>query len=372
MSVLKSAAPRCRRWALWVLCLTLACLIGAGAVVYTVDPFQLYRQMTRWVPVPHVNLQAYYNLGFAKNYPYNTLMLGSSMTENTWPSVVEAQFGGQAINIPFSGGTLPAYDRMMKVAFANHSLKRVFFCLDSFALATEPGETSMYFPPYLYDNNPLTDVSYLLSMDTLERVVDLLTYNQSGAAPEKLNLDTIYDWSDESTFSRRRTLLSYGDFDKPIGEALPREGRVAQMQANIQQYLLPYVEAYPETEFIFYFPPYSALQWFSEYQRGLLERQLFYREYYAQALLPYPNVKLFDFQAYRPWVEDLDNFKDMAHYGPDINQALTPAMAEGLCLVTDMTQLQANNGELRDIAMTFPVPTAEELAELQAETAMYQ
>lgn len=357
--------PSDRRWALFVLSSLLLLLLLAGGLVYVVDPYQHYRAMTLLTPQVDSTMQAYYNIGMARNLDYDTLLLGSSMTENTRPSRVEAAFGGQVINLPFSGGTLPAYARMMDAAFETRTLQRVFLCLDSFAMAAEPEETNMHIPTYLYDHNPLTDVSYLLSWDSVHKIVELLEYNQDEWTPDTLNLDTLYYWADDTTFGELRTLLSFQYFNMKTVDPLPTVGRTEEVTANIDQYLRPYIEAHPETEFILYLPPYSVLQWYSEKKHGLLERQLYYRTLYAEALLPYENVKLFDFQAHREWVEDLSNYKDMAHYSPRINDEMTLAMARGDFLLTSMEQLEGNNQVLREIAAGYVPPTAQELAERQ-------
>lgn len=357
-----------RRWVWGTLLSALTLLLLAAALIYSVDPFQHYRAMTHMPPKVDGQLQAYYNIGIARNYEYDTLLLGSSMTENTSPRHVEELFGGQVVNLPFSGGSLPPYARMMKAAFDSRPMRRVMIILDSFAIAGEPETSSMHIPTYLYDDSPFTDVYYLLSWDSIEKVIELFLYNAREDTPETLDLDRLYYWGDLVNFGYRQTLLSYAFFDVPEQPPLETEGKVEQMRANINLYLRPFIEGYPDTEFIFYFPPYSAVQWYSERKYGMLERQLFYRTYYAQELLPYDNVKLFDFQAHEEWVNDLDNYKDISHYRPEINELMTEAMARGDFGVTELAQIEVNNRRIREIAKDFEPPTPEYMQELREMT----
>lgn len=362
----KRPGRKYKRWALLTLCFLLGLVILAASVVYVVDPFLHYRRMTIMTPRVESTLQAYYNIGFARNYDYDTLLLGSSMTENTGTTLVEEQFGGTAINLAFSAGTFPIYAEMMKNAFDTREMRRVFIGMDSFALAADPGLVEMDIPMYLYDEDPFNDVYYLLSWDSIERVITLIQYNMEEDTPDDIDLNKLYFWADNVSFNRRRTLLSYPYYDIPMtSEPLTPVGKVAEMQENIDTYLRPFIEAHPETEFCLYFLPYSALQWHSELRLGMLERHMFYRSYFAEQLLPYENVKLFDFQAHRLWVEDLDNYKDMAHYSQYINEEVTLAMAKDEFLVTSLEQVEENSEVIRDIAHSFVPPTEEELQELR-------
>ena len=79
-------------------------------------------------------------------------------------------------------------------------------------------------------------------------------------------------------------------------------------------------------------------------------------EYYLQqkkalieALLPYDNVTVYDFQARTDWICDLNHYIDAKHYGPDINDAMAEAIASGENRVTDGAQVEANNNIIRDL-----------------------
>lgn len=98
---------------------------------------------------------------------------------------------------------------------------------------------------------------------------------------------------------------------------------------------LPFVEQHLDTQFIFFFPPYSAAHWYQFYTQGQMEYHLQQKKALAEALLPYGNVEIYDFQARTEWICDLNQYIDAKHYGPDINDAMAEEMAAGLSRVTD-------------------------------------
>jgi hypothetical protein len=55
-------------------------ILSIGGVNYIVDPFQQYRVKT-FYPIAFTN-QRYQNAGLSKNFEYDSLILGTSMTEN--------------------------------------------------------------------------------------------------------------------------------------------------------------------------------------------------------------------------------------------------------------------------------------------------
>ena len=81
-----------------------------------------------------------------------------------------------------------------------------------------------------------------------------------------------------------------------------------------------------------------------------MEYHLQQKKALAEALLPYDNVEIYDFQARTEWICDLNQYIDAKHYGPDINDAMAEEMAAGLFRVTDAAQLEANNDVIRALA----------------------
>ena len=88
-----------QRWTALTLGLLLAVFAGTAGLVFFIDPFEIYRQATRFTPPIASGTQSYSNAGIAKSYDYDSIIIGSSMTENFVPSQLDSLFGDQALDI---------------------------------------------------------------------------------------------------------------------------------------------------------------------------------------------------------------------------------------------------------------------------------
>lgn len=95
------------------------------------------------------------------------------------------------------------------------------------------------------------------------------------------------------------------------------------------------ITGHPETEYILFFPPYSMMWWDSGYVNGLGEGYFAILEQALPQLLSSENVQVYYFQDQQEIVCDLDNYMDMIHFSPDINQYMMQCIADGQYEVTD-------------------------------------
>lgn len=334
----------------------------AGLVVW-VDPFVCYHA-PRFAFEARSGMQAYYNVGIARNVPYDAVYLGSSMTENTRASQVNELFGVTCAKLSFEGGTMENYRTMLEAAFETHEVSRVFLSLDEFALSAGPDEVPLELPRYLYTPAILDDVQYWFNQSVLfSHVPEALSAMAAGAEPG-IDFDMLYYWGDRMTYGREKALLSMSY--APYGEQLPPDENTAAVGYHLEHCLLPYVQAHPETTFYLYFPPYSVLEWVKYAQTGTLEQALYHRLLAAEALGDYVNVQLYDFQAWSDVVTDLDQYKDSMHHRPEINDAVVEKMAAGE-MRTDPAKIRAANDAIREMVMNFKAPDEEELSQMRAQ-----
>ncbi len=345
-----------------VLAASLALLAAIAGLVAWVDPFICYHA-PRFAFEARSGMQAYYNVGIARNVPYDAVYLGSSMTENTRASQVNELFGVTCAKLSFEGGTMENYRTMLKAAFETHEVSRVFLSLDEFALSAKQDEVPLELPHYLYTPTILDDVQYWFNQSVLfSHVPEALSAMAAGAEPG-IDFDTLYYWGDRMTYGREKTLLSMSY--APYEEQLPPEGDAQTVRYHLEHCLIPYVRAHPETTFYLYFPPYSTLEWVKYAQSGTLEQALYHRLLVAEALADYANVQLYDFQAWTDVVTDLEQYKDSMHHRPEINDAVVEKMAAGE-MRTDPAKIRAANDVIREMVMEFNAPDDEELSQMRA------
>lgn len=95
------------------------------------------------------------------------------------------------------------------------------------------------------------------------------------------------------------------------------------------------ITEHPETEYILFFPPYSMMWWDCGYANGLGEGYFAILEQALPQLLSYENATLYYFQDQQDIICNLDNYMDMIHFAPDINQYIMQCIWDGRCEVTD-------------------------------------
>ncbi len=335
--------------------LTLTLLIGTlgamvGLVVF-IDPFEVYHQAEHFTPPIANGTQIYSNAGIAKSYEYDSVMIGSSMTENFRPSQLDSLFGGRFVKLPINAGSPYNHRQMMEMAFAAHDIRRVLYGIDIELFTYFYTTPKCEMPDYLYDSDIFNDVRYWFNVSVLTDYIPRCLASWGRTDPQQR--DTMYTWGDMYPYGRDAVLKNV-TFTGP-GE--PREavagedeaaGMSQQTMLNVEHNILPFIEAHPDTQFTFFFPPYSLVRWVEFDQAGEMQYHMNQKEAVVRALLGYDNVRIFDFQANLEWILDLDHYIDTSHYGPDINDAMAQAMASGEFEITDPAQIKANNAVIRE------------------------
>lgn len=335
-----------KQWALLTLLLLLAGVGGIIGAVALIDPFEVYHKATAFIPPITNGTQNYSNAGIAKSYDYDSVIIGSSMTENFRPSQLDALLGGRFVKLPINGGSPYNHKQMMDLAFGSRDVRRVFYGLDIESLTYFYTTPKCEMPDYLYDDDLFNDTAYWFNHSVLARYIPACLRTLGQTDPDQR--DTMYMWGDLYAYGREAALRDVVITGETVEQgALSGTPELSQQsRLNVEHNLLPYVEDHPETEFIFFFPPYSLAQWVSFYQQGDLIYHLEQKEALVRALLPYDNVKLYDFQAETAWITDLDNYIDAKHYGPWINDAIVERVAAGENRITDGAQAAQNDAVL--------------------------
>ena len=334
-----------KRWCL----LTAALLLLASAALVLlgvgVDPYEIYHRALFYSPPYNSGTQVYSNAGVARSFTYDSIIVGSSVTENCTPSVYDAALGGRFVKLCMNGGLSRDHARMMDAAFASHEIRQVVYGLDLFAYSQYYNNLKAPMPEYLYDDNLLTDVHYWFNRSVLFSAIPE-ALSRLGASDEDEARDRMYFW-DPPEMPGEQALLSLVDLSSPLPEQ-PISQRLTEFaRGAVEENLLSYVRAHRETTFTVFFPPYSLLYWANEARNGEFETRLAQKELLMRALIGEENVRLFDFQTHDVWVRDYSLYYDLIHYTSPVNDAMATAMAQGTCLIDDASQIGAQIDALR-------------------------
>ena len=315
---------------------TLICLLAAGlilllaaAVMAVVDPLFHFHGPLEGLRYAIYD-ERYQNDGIVRHFDYDAVITGTSMTENFKASEFDELFGVNAVKVSYSGATFRELRENLERAFQTHpDIKCVLFSLDNFCLTAE-GDDLMYegYPAYLYDDDPVNDVNYLLNKDILlDHLTETMAYTAYGL--ETTGFDEYANWMKYYEFGKEAVLSLY---ERPeakwkISPFGPEDRQ--RLEENLEGNILSLTRAHPDTTFYLFFPPYSVVWWDQEQRLGTLEGTIDRQQAAAEMLLGEDNIRLFGFCDAFDVTGDLSLYKDLAHYNEDINSQMLRWMAAG-------------------------------------------
>ena len=305
---------------------------------FIVDPYQQYRKPTLYKTFYGGNERAL-NSGLARHYDYNSIIIGSSMTENFLISK-SSELLNKPIKLSISGGTAHEIFLTLKSAFAdNKKIDTVLIGFDIYAVSGKPtrlrfGDDSI--PLYLYDQNIFNDIFYLANFDTLKDSVKILIapYRFYKTDP-RWNYENMYQWQNQyvKDFGKDKVLKKLKDY-KPTKIDNSNDYSFETMKKSFEYNFLTIVKEHPEVNFIFFYPPYSIITYKIWEDNGSLDDILKFKAYVAEKFTTMTNVKLYDFHDAFKITTNLDNYRDFDHYTQDINNWIIDQIIDGNFLVT--------------------------------------
>ncbi len=310
-----------KKWIICLLSVTLIVVIAFGGMTYYLDPLLQYgKEPGRLTSREYTEM--YSNPGIAKNYDYNAVFLGSSMVENADVTQLDELFGCKTIKVPYSGATSYNHKAILDVCYqSDNKIDYVFWDLDEYALTADYMTTAYPLPDYLYDNDKLNDLSYLLNLDIFYFYTIKDIFNTIKGTQKLMMRDG--SWVDnESIYCKKNALAS---FDYPM-EAKPSKGELYYQEkliSNLKYNILSLVDSHPETTFVFYMVPYSISFWYMEKQNGFLDAHMYNVNTALGEILSRDNTEVHFFQNEENIITNLDNYRDYSHFKPEINSWMT-------------------------------------------------
>ncbi|MBU5445289.1 copper amine oxidase N-terminal domain-containing protein [Paenibacillus sp. MSJ-34] len=297
------------------------------AVTYIFDPLQFYRKATFYTPVFSTE-ERYQNPGLAKNYDYDTIIIGTSMTQNFVPSYVDRVLGGKTMKLSMEGSTANEHYLIAKRAIATGKVKRVLWGLDYFSLKAPNKQDQESFPYYLYDDNPWNDIHYLFNISTAETAATSVA-KQLLSKEAANDLDMLNNWDRYAKYGQDQVLENWRNARNTEFSFQTNEEPLDFIKNTFETNIISLIEQHPEIEFIVYYPPYTILrhQLWSQINEQRYENQLEMKKYMFERFHAFPNVKLYDFQADSDITYNLNAYKDLSHHSQAINETIIDSIA---------------------------------------------
>lgn len=319
---------------------------------YIYDPMQIFHKAWGREETFHTNMRQQ-AAGIINNFhDYDSVILGTSMIENTSSKEASEKLGGKFINISMPGSSYFERAIVLRSLFRQHNVKNILYSLDVnkyFKQAEAyPGYPLSSFD-YLYDESTLNDFKLYANIKYLPCV--LLHSTRKKCIGEKITLDRPSAWFENINFS-----IWFGGLDKWVAsknnkqiiasfkaisdtvEHIKRQETVSLEKVDmtihlakkyIDENIMAFVKTHPNTNFILLDPPYSRIQYAIWAQYDLPKFKV-YKEilrYLAEESDKYPNLEIYSFGE-EPFLDDIAIYKDLTHYHYSINSWMLSAMEQ--------------------------------------------
>lgn len=293
-------------------------------ITYVVDPQQQFRYNENYVSGEQRNI----NLGLARNYNYNAVILGTSTSENILKAEVDNNFKVNSVNLSIMGSTAYEQRNLLEIIINRKDVKMAIYGLDYFAYNFNITEARVATIDY---GKKINILKYVFNISSLEMDLKILVKELLG----KNEKNWIHNWSywgDDFDYGEEKTL----DFSNETKNGRQNIGqlKIAQSKYNKENLyknlyeLEQLIIKNQDIKYKIYLPPYSTLYWYILKKYNSYDDIIEFRNYLIKKLLSFSNVEIYDFQTEEAIVSNLNNYKDSIHYSPDINSLVIKRIKE--------------------------------------------
>ena len=333
--------------------LVLGMIILLLSALYIYDPLQVFHKpWGRDITFQkNMRLQA---AGIINNYEFDSVILGTSMLQNTSADEASKLFNEKFINISMPGSDFFERKIILNYLFKKKSIQKVIYSLDSDKFIYQINGDKIY-PlnnfKYLYDDNPLNDINVYLNNKDLNC---LRKFSKSKkCVGKKVTLDSPGAW-----YMYKRHSIRYGGLAKwfsaknnyQIKNAFKRisttankiqknktislkniDNKIEKAKNYVNKNLLALVKKYPHTDFLVVSPPYSRIYYalWAQYNLPAYEIHKEIIKYIAIESDNYPNLKIYAYSD-QEFVDEIKKYKDPKHYHVSINAWILNAISKDI------------------------------------------
>lgn len=324
------------KWIIGILAAAVAAVLIFILSIFAIDPMFHYHAPLKFLSYPLVN-ELYQNNGIVKHFDYDSIITGTSMTENFKTSEAQELFGSDFIKVAFSGGGYIEIGDTLKAAYdSGHDIKYVIWGLDYDKMLYGKNYRNMdngEIPDYLYNNNAIDDIKYFFDPIVIRLTGSVVKSTVIGRVPT--SFDVYANWNSSYKYGRDEIMKSCEISASSSQMQTLTDADRAVVMENLNENVFSIVESHPETTFYFFYPPYSIAYWGVQINNGQLDRVLGLEDMVTKELLKYSNVRLYSFRGNSELIYNLDNYKDVAHYGEWVNSQMLQWMKNDEYRITE-------------------------------------
>lgn len=314
--------------------------------LYLYDPMQLFHKSYLKKELHlHGNMRQQ-AAGIINNFKFDSIILGTSMLENTSANEASKKLGSKFVNISMSGSDFYERSYPLNYLLNKKKIKTIIFSLDSSYISQRKGHSSYKIDTFnfLYDGNRFNDFKAYLNDKFLECFYGLSYENK--CIGRRSSLDRPNAWYPSKSHSVRFGGLDKwfkaknnnqikGAFSSIVNTAKKiRKGEVVALGSNLEErkqkaenyldeFVLKYAQKHQNTKFILVFPPYSRMRYAFWAQHSLPNWEIHKHivAYLAKKSDQLPNLEIYGYED-QDFIDDIANYKDLGHYHQSINSQM--------------------------------------------------
>ncbi len=324
-------------------CLSL--LIGVGLFNYLIDPFEYFRKAKYpidWHERVGGTLLPFE--GVIKHYPYNSLLIGSSISLNFSLKDIHDLLGlKDPIKLTISGISIKEALLLLSFAFKHQPVNTI--AMDLALLGKGLNKRSKYFFEYpystggfvyLYNFRVFKNAFFYFSKDYLkikEKSFCKLNswfqlYDFCNSVLNRYDFDFMFSHYDPYQYTLENVKKSYlSALKNPNQLAIDEETAY-----KVTKQLEDFIQKHSDKHFILWTRTDSLLK-YKVYNHTILTRNLNAIHNALKALLKYPNVEIHDLRT-MPLAKEIKRYKDIGHYDPIGSKEVLQAVASKKYLLT--------------------------------------
>ncbi len=325
-----------KKWAIKTIAISAVILMLMATFTFIIDPLYQYRYSED--SDYYVNPR-YSCAGLIKTYDYDSVMLGSSITQNFDPDLFSEKMNLKLLKVNIGGMSVPETVFYLDYIRQSGKAETVFASVDLQRFVLDEGEASFNIPEHLA-NGYGDDYRYLLSSDVYTRflpvdifikVLKLFNIEQPDFMKMSTDIDEMGSWHHQNKCSEEIFLESFEKNGFGVSE-IKLDGIDQKLKVNIDT-LFNALDKYDgDTQINLFFPPYSSMYWVYAKENGHFDSFMKAKEYVVEKSQNYKNVNVYDFQNIE-YTSDLNYYRDISHYSKDINDYMVDYFAQGSYIV---------------------------------------
>lgn len=351
-----------------IICMFLSIL----SILYITDPLQLFHKSFF-----HKD-RMYYSMreqaaGIINSFEFDSVILGTSVLENTSAREASQKIGGIFVNISLPGSSF--YERAIVLKkVLQKDISHVIYSLDSVYLGCM--KESQDFPvknwAFLYDENPFNDyrlyltrqfIKNIFSPDANLRKVDTDRPNAWFSEPyHSSRFGGLAKWVQQIENPQVKNFLlhelpasakrSHKNLEKP--ESYIRE-KEAALRDYLDSYVIDIIAQHPKTNFYLIFPPYYRYVYANMAQNA--QHKFHLHQYAVRYLVSkeslMQNIHIYGFED-QSFVDDISNYKDTIHFHHKLNSYFLDAIASNTHILA-AHNLEQYLASCKNLALQFNI-----------------